>query len=442
MIHFGTDGMRGRANSELTASIAYRIGRFMGKGDGEKPKRVLLGMDTRLSSPMLYCSIEAGLLSSGADVVSLAVVPTAMVSFLMEKDRGYDYGVMVSASHNPFFDNGIKVLMRGGEKLSTALEKEIEKSLIGADALPFPDGEGLGRVRDGEDERRSFVSYVSSLVDVHGKGVRVLLDCSNGSDSFYARKIFENWGCIVESINDKPDGVNINAGCGSTHIEALKKAFSAGDYDLGFAFDGDADRVIGMSKDGEIDGDAQLFMKAVSLKEKGILPSNKAVVTPMSNLGLIEALAKEGIDVAEVGVGDRNIQAELFAHGYAIGAEPSGHVIHFDLLPTGDGMISASQVVSCFAERRDIFEKALSYFRYPHVLENVRFESREEAKKASRNEAFIAERALIESEIEGEGRVFLRSSGTEPLFRIYVECRTEEKARSYADRLEKALRRI
>lgn len=431
-LHFGTDGMRGVANRELTPSIAFGIGRYLGHGLGKRNK-ILVGQDTRLSSPMLEAAIVAGLLSSGAEVKRLGVIPTAMISYLMGNDLSIDYGIMISASHNPFPDNGIKVLCRGGEKLPTSLEKEIEAFLDGTDNLPLPEGDGLGRLERGEDEKASFVSYVSGLVDVKKAAPRVLLDCANGSDSYYAKRIFEAWGCDVTAINDTPTGTNINSACGSTHLESLGAAIKNGNYDLGFAFDGDADRVMGMTGEGRlIDGDTQVFMKALMLKKACKLPSNTIVLTPMSNLGLVEALAEEGIKTEEVGVGDRNIQLRLVENGYILGAEPSGHVIHKDLLPTGDGMISASQVVKCFAEDKETFEKAVSFFRYPHYLYNIRFADRLAAEEGMKNPIFLDKKAAYEQSLSGRGRLYLRASGTEPLLRIYVEAVTEEEAKSVA----------
>lgn len=431
-LHFGTDGMRGVANRELTPSIAFGIGRYLGHGLGKRNK-ILVGQDTRLSSPMLEAAIVAGLLSSGAEVKRLGVIPTAMISYLMGNDLSIDYGIMISASHNPFPDNGIKVLCRGGEKLPTSLEKEIEAFLDGTDNLPLPEGDGLGRLEGGEDEKASFVSYVSGLVDVKKAAPRVLLDCANGSDSYYAKRIFEAWGCDVTAINDTPTGTNINSACGSTHLESLRAAIKNGNYDLGFAFDGDADRVMGMTGEGRlIDGDTQVFMKALMLKKACKLPSNTIVLTPMSNLGLVEALAEEGIKTEEVGVGDRNIQLRLVENGYILGAEPSGHVIHKDLLPTGDGMISASQVVKCFAEDKETFEKAVSFFRYPHYLYNIRFADRLAAEEGMKNPIFLDKKAAYEQSLSGRGRLYLRASGTEPLLRIYVEAVTEEEAKSVA----------
>ncbi len=432
MLHFGTDGMRGVANRELTPSIAFGIGRYLGHGKEER-KKVLVGEDPRLSSPMLEAAIVAGLLSSGAEVRRLGVVPTAMISYLMGKDRSFDYGIMISASHNPFEDNGIKVLTKGGEKIATSLEKDIEAFLEGKDGLPLPEGSGLGRVVQGDQEKALFVSYVSSLLDVRACAPKVLLDCANGSDSLYAKEVFEAWGCRVTSINDAPNGTNINNGCGSTHLECLEKALREGNYDLGFAFDGDADRVMGMTGDGRlIDGDSQLFMKALMLKKCGKLPSNTVVLTPMSNLGLLDALSHEGIKAEEVGVGDRNIQLRLLEKGYVLGAEPSGHVIHLDLLPTGDGMISASQVVKCFADDREAFEKAVSFFRYPHYLYNIRFADRAAAEEVMKNPLFLAKKDACEKELAGRGRLYLRASGTEPLLRIYVEALTQEEAERIA----------
>ena len=431
-LHFGTDGMRGVANRELMPSIAFGIGRYLGHGSGKK-RKVLVGQDTRLSSPMLEAAIVAGLLSSGAEVKRLGVIPTAMISYLMGKDASFDYGIMISASHNPFPDNGIKVLCRGGEKLPTSLEKEIESFLEGKDELPLPEADGLGRVEDGEEEKASFVSYVSGLIDVKGSAPKILLDCANGSDSYYAKRIFEAWGCKVAAINDSPNGTNINNGCGSTHLESLEAAVKGGGYDLGFAFDGDADRVMGMTGDGRlIDGDSQVFMKALMLKKAGKLPSDTVVLTPMSNLGLVEALTREGIKTEEVGVGDRNIQLRLIEKGYILGAEPSGHVIHKDLLPTGDGLISASQVVKCFSADKETFEKAVSFFRYPHYLYNIRFADRAAAEEGMKNPLFLEKKAAYEKSLAGRGRLYLRASGTEPLLRIYVEAVTEEEAKSVA----------
>ncbi len=432
MLRFGTDGIRGVANVELTPETAFRIGRFLGSYQGI-PRRIIVGEDTRISSPLLSSSLESGLLSSGGTVSMLGVVPTALVSFALLNDRRIDYGIMISASHNPFPDNGIKILSSGGEKLSSELEREIEAFLSSQDNLPRPSGSSIGTLKDGGECIDGFVNYLKGIFRHEGRPVDVLVDCANGSASAYAHDVFSAWGLNPTLINHSPNGTNINENCGSTHIKALLGEKKNESHDLAFAFDGDADRVLALDREGHlIDGDAQLFMKALILKEKGLLTGNKVVITPMSNLGLLEALGREGISTIEVGVGDRHIQAALIAGGYLVGAEPSGHVIHMDMLPTGDGMLSSSQILDCYLNHPEIYRKAVSYFRYPHYLHNVRFPNREVAEKALGNESFKSLSARLEKRLQGHGRLFLRSSGTEPLLRIYVECDKESEAKSIA----------
>lgn len=436
--HFGTDGVRGVANETLTVDMAYRIGRFLGQYPSGKKNKVLLCRDTRLSGEMLSASLTCGLLSSGADVYDEIVSTTPSISYLVRQNK-FDFGVMISASHNPFYDNGIKVFNAEGEKLQDEIEDKIEVYMDAKeDNLPFKTRETIGRYYPGEPLKESYISWLISKKEADYSKLRVLVDCANGSASFVAPRLYKLMGLKATFIHADPDGVNINADCGSTHLKSLQKAFQNGKYDLGFAFDGDSDRFMAIAPDGRvIDGDAMIFLNALLFKKQNRLRSNSVVITVMSNFGLRKALESNGINYDTVAVGDKNVQARLKEKNLMVGGEQSGHVIFLDDLNTGDGLLSSIKLMNLFINDPDIFAKLPEFKVYPQVLQNISFKDQATLQKVSSSKAleeFVHEK---EASLGGKGRVLVRKSGTEPLLRIMAEA-LDEKAcndvvRSIAD---------
>lgn len=434
---FGTDGARGVANSELTCELAMQIGRAaaMVLTDSQhKRPRVLIGMDTRISSEMFRSAISAGLCSVGADVLSVGVVPTPAVAFLVQK-YGYDAGVMISASHNPCEYNGIKIFKSDGYKLPDELEEKIEAIILDGTIVPEAKiGGEVGRIREADMSRIDYIEHLLETVDEEFSGMKIALDCANGSASFTAPQLFTDLGADFEILSAVPNGININRNCGSTHLEALQKFVIDNNCDVGFAFDGDADRMLAVDEKGNVvDGDKIVAICAKALREQGMLKNDTAVVTVMSNMGFHDYCKNHGINVEVTSVGDRYVLERMIEGGYSIGGEQSGHVIFLDYASTGDGQLSAIQLLQTLKRSgKTLSELAQEIEIYPQIMLNVRvsqigkvrYSKDEEIKKAIQS---------AEAELNGAGRVLVRVSGTEPLIRVMVEGKDEEQIKRLAE---------
>lgn len=422
---FGTDGVRGVANTELTAELAMSVGRaaaiVLTEADRHHPK-ILIGKDTRRSGDMLESALAAGLCSVGANVYLADVVPTPAVAYLVQK-YGMDAGIMISASHNPFEYNGIKIFNGDGYKLPDALENEIEEILLDPDyPAPGVTHEELGTVETLDDALADYIEFVMSTTDVRFDGMKVALDCANGSSALCAKVLFEMLGAQTVMLADCPDGVNINKDCGSLHVGRLSETVVREHCDCGFAFDGDADRCLAVDENGElVDGDKLIAIAALDLKQRGRLKGNHAVVTVMSNLGFFRFAGDNGIDTAITKVGDRYVLEEMLRCHYVIGGEQSGHIIFSDYATTGDGELSAVQTLATVRRSgKKLSELAQVMRTYPQVLVNVTV-SNEKKPAYATDGAIAAAIAQAESVLGEDGRVLVRASGTEPLIRVMLE---------------------
>lgn len=432
--YFGTDGFRGKAGEALRADHAYMIGRFLGwyyAKDGHKP-RVVIGKDTRLSSYSLEYAVAAGLTASGADAYMLHVIPTPGVSFAV-RQGGFDGGVMISASHNHFADNGIKLLDAGGEKTDDVTLLNVEKYLDGEiPELPYATEENVGRIVDYAAGRNRYTGYLLSLATKSFKSLKIGLDCANGAAWMIAPAVFEALGAKVSVMGDEPCGTNVNDGCGSTHIERLCDFVHKNGLDVGFAFDGDADRCLAVDERGEVvNGDHILYIFAKWLREQGALAHNTAVATVMSNLGLFRALEAAGIDCEITPVGDRFIWESMASHGYSVGAEQSGHVILSKYATTGDGILTAIMLTEVLlAKKCPLSRLAQDVQMLPQLTRNLRV--LDKARVMENEEILGLVKSLSEHEL-ATGRILLRQSGTEPVVRVMVEADTEQDCATFAD---------
>ncbi len=422
---FGTDGARGVANKELTCELAMNIGRAaaMVLTDSSDKKPVfVIGKDTRLSSDMLEGAIIAGLCSVGADVITLGVVPTPAVALLVKKYNA-DAGIMISASHNPFEFNGIKIFSGTGFKLPDTLEEEIE-AIVLDNVKPYAvaDDDKLGKVTVADNAVNEYVDHVVATVPQKPEGLKVAFDCSNGSSSRTAKAIFEKLGVECHITHSTPDGTNINKDCGSTHIEALAEYVKANKLDCGIAFDGDADRCLAVDENGElVDGDFIIAMCALDLKERGMLKNNTAVGTVLTNMGFNKFCEENDINFEATKVGDRYVLESMVANGYSIGGEQSGHVIFLDYCTTGDGQTTAAQLLSLMKRKgQKLSEVAKVMKRFPQVMVNVHI-SPEGKNKVNSDDDIQAKVAQVAKQLEGHGRIIVRESGTEPLVRVMLE---------------------
>ena len=420
---FGTDGVRGVANSELTAELADELGRagaFVLTSAIHKP-RILVGRDTRVSGHMLEAALIAGIMSVGADVIPVGVIPTPGIAFLT-RYYSCDAGVMISASHNPMEDNGIKFFDAYGYKLPDALEERIEKIILEKQELPRPTGENLGRLIKLKNPKRDYMDFLLETIDVRLDGLKLVLDCANGASSEIAPRLFEELGAEVLPFYNNPDGHNINKNCGSTHPDRISELVVEQGADAGLAFDGDADRLIACDeRGGEIDGDHILAVCALALNKEGKLAGNTVVGTVMSNMGLEKALKQQNIQLEKTGVGDRYVLEQMLAHKYTIGGEKSGHIIFLNYNTTGDGMLSALQLLRAKVKSGLEMSKLVSVMRnMPQVIVNVMVDNA--AKNNFSEYPEIAE-AISGAELRlgDKGRVLVRASGTEPLIRIMIE---------------------
>ena len=440
---FGTDGARGVANSELTCELAMKIGRaaamVLTESCAHKPK-VLIGMDTRASSHMLAAAIGAGLCSVGADVLIIDVVPTPAVAFLV-KEYDYDAGVMISASHNPCEYNGIKIFQGNGYKLPDELENEIEEIILDETKVPpVVLGGDVGKISFSSKAVDDYIFHLAMTADGDFKGMKIALDCANGSASVTARALFTRLGAKCCIINETPNGTNINENCGSTHLEQLQKFVVENKCDIGFAFDGDADRLLVVDENGEVvDGDKIIAVCSKFMKENNKLKNNTAVVTVMSNMGFFKFCEKNDINCVKTKVGDRYVLEEMVKNGFVIGGEQSGHIIFLDYATTGDGQMSAIQVLNVLKHTgKKISELASEMQVYPQVLINVRVSNFGKARLDKDKEVQLAIREASE-ELGDTGRVLVRVSGTEPLVRVMLEGEDYNQIKSLAESIAKVI---
>ncbi len=436
---FGTDGVRGLANGDLTADLALRLGEaaarvLVGQVDGRRPLAVV-GRDTRISGQFLEHAVVAGLASAGVDVLRLRVVPTPGVAYLTDH-LAADLGVVISASHNPMPDNGIKLLGRGGHKLDDAVEQAIEAAMD--PPVTLPTGADVGRVTPYASTTADYVAHLVDTLDVRLDGLTVVLDCAHGAAHEAGPKALAAAGARVIPIGDRPDGLNINSGCGSTDLTALRQAVLEHGADAGFAVDGDADRCLAVDHTGQVvDGDQILGLLAVALREQGRLAQDTLVATVMSNLGLHQAMTAAGVRIEQTAVGDRYVLEAMRAGGFSLGGEQSGHVILSRHATTGDGLLTALHVMQWMSvSGRSLRDLASRVRRLPQVLVNVPGVDKDRTDDADLLAAVAAE----EAELGTEGRVLLRASGTEPLVRVMVEAPTQERAQAVADRLADVVR--
>ena len=459
--YFGTDGFRGEAGVGLTAEHAFKIGRFLGwyygqlkrltrqlhPGDNEPCRaRIVIGKDTRRSSYMLEYALASGIAASGGDAYTMHVTTTPSVAYVA-RTEDFDCGVMVSASHNPYYDNGIKLMDGNGEKAGDDLIALVEAYLDGevdclgfkGSELPWATGAEVGAVEDHFAGRNRYVGFLISQGIFSLRGKRIGLDCANGASWSIARSVFESMGAKVYTIGCEPDGTNINAGVGSTHIEALQELVRTEGLDCGFAYDGDADRCLAVDEHGNlIDGDKIMYICARYMKDKGHLVPNEVTTTVMSNLGLYKALDEAGIEYAQTQVGDRYVWEHMRTSGGRIGGEQSGHIIFGKLATTGDGILTSIKLMEAVMDRKSTLgELAAPVHTYPQVLINVRVSDK---KAAMADPDVVAAAASVESALAGDGRALVRASGTEPLVRVMVEAATDEIAREQAQRVVDVIR--
>ena len=459
--YFGTDGFRGEAGVGLTAEHAFKIGRFLGwyygqlkrltrqlhPGDNEPCRaRIVIGKDTRRSSYMLEYALASGIAASGGDAYTMHVTTTPSVAYVA-RTEDFDCGVMVSASHNPYYDNGIKLMDGNGEKAGDDLIALVEAYLDGevdclgfkGSELPWATGAEVGAVEDHFAGRNRYVGFLISQGIFSLRGKRIGLDCANGASWSIARSVFESMGAKVYTIGCEPDGTNINAGVGSTHIEALQELVRTEGLDCGFAYDGDADRCLAVDEHGNlIDGDKIMYICARYMKDKGHLVPNEVTTTVMSNLGLYKALDEVGIEYAQTQVGDRYVWEHMRTSGGRIGGEQSGHIIFGKLATTGDGILTSIKLMEAVMGRKSTLgELAAPVHTYPQVLINVRVSDK---KAAMADPDVVAAAASVESALAGDGRALVRASGTEPLVRVMVEAATDEIAREQAQRVVDVIR--
>lgn len=443
---FGTDGARGVANAELTAELAMRIGKaaaeVLAKHSESKPK-ILIGKDTRISCDMLEAALIAGLCSVGADAVTIGVVPTPCTAFLI-KELGCSAGIMISASHNPFEYNGIKLFDKDGFKLPDAMEEEIEAIVLDRkEDKELPEHKELGVVIEKHDAVDLYINHLASTVDVDFSGLKVAFDCANGASSVTAEKVFTSLGAECSFIGNTPNGININDDCGSTHLEKLQKYVKDNNCDCGIAFDGDADRCLAVDNEGNIiDGDMIIAIAANDMKNRNALDKNTVVMTVMTNIGFFKFAEREGINVVATKVGDRYVLEEMRDKGYIIGGEQSGHIIYLDYASTGDGQLSAIQLLGTMKRTgKSLKELASVMEQFPQVLVNITV-SKEIKDKYADDENVKSAIAEVENELGSDGRVLVRASGTEPLVRVMIEGKNTDEITKQAEYIADKIRNL
>ncbi len=436
--YFGTDGFRGEANVTLTVEDAYKVGRFLGWYYGQKAAknhcRIVIGKDTRRSSYMFEYSLVSGLTASGADVYLLHVTTTPSVSYVVRTEE-FDCGIMISASHNPYYDNGIKVINERGEKLEEEVIEKIESYLDGEmGEIPFARRDAIGRTVDFAAGRNRYIGYLISIATRSFKNVRVGLDCANGSAFAIAKNVFDALGAETHVISNNPDGLNINTDCGSTHIGRLQEFVKENHLDVGFAYDGDADRCLAVDENGEVvDGDKIMYICGKYMKEQGTLVNNTVVTTIMSNFGLYKALEREGIAYEKTAVGDKYVYENMAQNGHCLGGEQSGHIIFSKNATTGDGILTSLKVMEVILEKKESLAKLASEVQiYPQVLKNVKVKSKAEAQDDADVQAEVQK---VAEALGDTGRILLRQSGTEPVIRVMVEAQSNEICEKYVDQV-------
>ena len=438
--YFGTDGFRGEANKDLSFEHAVQIGRFLGWYYGkrlDKKAKVVIGKDTRRSSYMFEYALCTGLMASGADAYIMHVTTTPSVAYITRVDD-FDCGIMISASHNPYYDNGIKLLNGSGEKMDEETILKVEDYIDGKIELPIAERDEIGRTVDYVAGRNRYVGYLISMSKFSFKDVKVGLDVANGAAWQIAKGVFDALGAKTYVMHDQPDGYNINTNCGSTHIEHLQKFVVENKLDVGFAFDGDADRCLAVDEKGNvITGDHILYIYGLYMKERGKLLNNKIVTTIMSNFGLYKALDKVGIGYEKTKVGDKYVYENLVTNGHRIGGEQSGHIIFTKYATTGDGLLTALKMMEVLlAKEKPMSELAAPLVFYPQVLKNVRVKSKPDAQNDPDVQAAVAK---VAQELGDTGRILVRESGTEPVIRVMVEAESDEICEKYVDSVIKVI---
>ncbi len=440
MKYFGTDGFRGEANVDLNVIHAFKVGRFLGWYYGQEHKaRVVIGKDTRRSSYMFEDALSAGLTASGADVYLLHVTTTPSVSYVV-RSEGFDCGIMISASHNPYYDNGLKVINGKGHKLEAEIEEKIETYIDGPeDRIPLAQREDIGCTIDYAIGRHRYIGMLMSLATRSFKNVRVGLDCANGSSYSIAKGVFDTLGAETHVIGDRPDGTNINVDCGSTHIETLQAFVKENHLDVGFAYDGDADRCLAVDDTGEIiDGDKILFLCGTYLKEKGELNNDTVVTTIMSNMGLYKAFDAKGIAYEKTSVGDKYVYENMMQNNHSLGGEQSGHIIFSKYAATGDGILTSLMLMEVMLETKKKLSEMLKEIQiFPQLLVNVRVKDKAQART---DEEVVKATKAVEAALGNNGRILIRESGTEPVIRVMVEAETDALCEKYVYQVVDVLR--
>lgn len=440
--YFGTDGFRGEANVNLTVEHAYKVGRFIGWYYGKnqnKKCKVVIGKDTRRSSYMFEYSLVSGLTASGADVYLLHVTTTPSVSYVV-RSEDFDCGIMISASHNPYYDNGLKLINEKGEKMEEETILKVEEYIDGAFEIPMAVRDEIGCTVDYSAGRNRYIGYLISLATRSYKNKRIGLDCANGSAWYIAKSVFDALGAKTYAINVEPNGVNINRNAGSTHIEVLQNFVREKNLDAGFAFDGDADRCIAVDENGNVvDGDLILYIYGTYLKNQGLLTNNTVVTTVMSNFGLYKAFDKAGIHYEKTKVGDKYVYENMVKNGHRIGGEQSGHIIFSKYATTGDGILTAIKMMEVMLEtKKTLGQLAAPVKIYPQVLKNIRVKSKPEAQNDVDVQAAVKK---VADDLGTTGRILVRESGTEPVIRVMVEAETKEQCETYVDSVIDVIRK-
>lgn len=434
--YFGTDGFRGEANVDLTVEHAYKVGRYLGWyfGKGKDHANIVMGKDTRRSSYMLEYALVAGLTASGANVSLMHVTTTPSVAYIARTDD-FDCGIMISASHNPYYDNGIKIIDNRGHKMSSEVENLIEKYIDGEiEEIPLAKREQIGNATDYSVGRNRYIGYLMSVPTRAFKNVKVGLDCSNGSSSNIAKAVFDALGAKTYVINSEPNGLNINESCGSTHIEGLQKLVKEKELDIGFAYDGDADRCLAVDEHGNlVDGDLILYICGKYLKDHKELENDTIVTTVMSNLGLYKACDKIGIKYEKTAVGDKYVNENMVANNYVLGGEQSGHIIFSKHATTGDGILTSLKIMEAVIESKSTLSALASpVVIYPQILKNVKVKNKSDVMNDEKVKLKIEE---IEKLLGNDGRVLVRESGTEPVIRVMVEASLNEICNKYIEEI-------
>ncbi len=438
--YFGTDGFRGEANVVLTVEHAFKVGRYLGWYFGQEHKaRIVIGKDTRRSSYMFEYALAAGLTASGADAYLLHVTTTPSVSYVV-RTEDFDCGIMISASHNPYYDNGIKVINGLGHKIEAEVEEKIESYIDGEiGELPLASKAEIGRTIDYAAGRNRYIGHLISLATRSFKDMRIGLDCANGSASSIAKSVFDALGAKTYVISNEPDGLNINTNCGSTHIEVLQKFVREKKLDVGFAYDGDADRCIAVDENGDVvNGDLVLYMCGKYMMEQGRLKGNTIVTTVMSNLGLYKACDKIGMKYEQTAVGDKHVYENMMNNGFVLGGEQSGHIIFSKHARTGDGILTSLMIMEVIMEKKQTLAKLCSDVKiYPQLLKNVRVTDKQTARENAAVQKAVDD---VAAALGSDGRILVRESGTEPVIRVMVEAATDEICRQYVEQVIDVIR--